>query len=805
MAYSGTGTAGKILTATGITSQSSFKLIGTDSGLTNHGVLLSQNLNPFVSVNPGAAGTVLMSNGVNADPSFQSGGLIFANTITGNDGIPIAPVSGNWTFITSNATVKFLGTAGTETVNFGLTNLILGTSGASITSATLNVGLGASCMTNLTSGGGNVGIGNSCLSSLTTGSTNVAVGFNSANALLSGVFNVLLGAGAGQSLTTQSACTAIGNGALVSCTGGAGPNTCVGKSSLGTLLTGINNVAVGYFAGNSFGGSESSNIALGNTGTAGDNNTIRIGTQGSGAGQQNLCFIAGIVGVTASNPVLTTINSSTGQLGVQALTQNAVMIGGASNAVAFTTVGSTGQVLQGNTAAAPTYSTAAYPSTATSTGTILRADGTNWVATTSTYPATTTINQVLYSSSNNVIGGITAANNGTMISGTTGIPSWLANGTTGQVLTATTGSPPSWAPPATSGTVTSVSGTANQVAVANGTTTPVISLIGPYTPATYTAHGVLIGEGTSSIVATTAGSAGQHLQSGGASADPNWTTATFPATATGSGTILRADGTNWVATTATYPTTTTSQQILYSTAANVIGQLTTANSAIAATNSSGTLAMRALSVVIQVFTGNGTYTPTSGMLYCIVRCIGGGGGGGGGATSGVGQSSTGGGGGAGEYSEGVFSAATVGASQAVTIGAAGAANSGATGGNGGTSSLGALITSGGGSGGVTSAAGAGVGGLGGAGGTGGSGGSFRSKGGGGFFGWALAGTFNTSGQGANSQYGSGGIGTFGGGTGGNAAAGYGSGGGGFVTSNSAAAAGGAGTAGLIVVTEYVIA
>ena len=86
----------------------------------------------------------------------------------------------------------------------------------------------------------------------------------------------------------------------------------------------------------------------------------------------------------------------------------------------------------------------------------------------------------------------------------------IAPGTLGQVLTSNgIAANPSYQSPATSGTVTSVSGTTNQVAVATGTTTPVISLIGPYTPATYTAHGVLIGEGTSSIVALGAGTAGQ--------------------------------------------------------------------------------------------------------------------------------------------------------------------------------------------------------------------------------------------------------------------------------------------------------
>ncbi len=212
-------------------------------------------------------------------------------------------------------------------------------------------------------------------------------------------------------------------------------------------------------------------------------------------------------------------------------TQYDVLVGGASNTVVSVGPGSVGQVLQSSgNASNPAYSTA-------------------------TYPSTTTINQILYSSSSNTVAGITAANNGTLISGATGVPSLLANGTTGQILTATTGSPPSWAPPASSGTVTSVSGTANQVAVANGTTTPVISLIGPYTPATYTAHGVLIGEATSSITALAAGSPGQVLQSGGSSADPAYSTPTYPSTSGSTGKILISDGTNNIYSTPTYPNT----------------------------------------------------------------------------------------------------------------------------------------------------------------------------------------------------------------------------------------------------------
>lgn len=68
---------------------------------------------------------------------------------------------------------------------------------------------------------------------------------------------------------------------------------------------------------------------------------------------------------------------------------------------------------------------------------------------------------------------------------------------------------------------------------------------------TLTIHGVLIGNAAGAISTTSAGTAGQFLVSQGASADPTWTTATFPTTAGPVGTILRSDGTNWVATTAT--------------------------------------------------------------------------------------------------------------------------------------------------------------------------------------------------------------------------------------------------------------
>jgi hypothetical protein len=70
MANVGTGTAGKVLTATGVTSSSAFKPIGTDSGLTAHGVVLSQGTGAFSATAVGNAGQVLTANSL-SDPTWQ--------------------------------------------------------------------------------------------------------------------------------------------------------------------------------------------------------------------------------------------------------------------------------------------------------------------------------------------------------------------------------------------------------------------------------------------------------------------------------------------------------------------------------------------------------------------------------------------------------------------------------------------------------------------------------------------------------------------------------------------------------------
>lgn len=174
--------------------------------------------------------------------------------------------------------------------------------------------------------------------------------------------------------------------------------------------------------------------------------SITVGLSGTGAIQTLTADTGGALSPTAGNfnllgsGSLTTAGSgSTITSQLTGLTNHSVLVG--AGTATITKIGpsaTSGQVLQSTGSSAdPAFSTA-------------------------TYPSTTTINQVLYSSANNAVGGITAANNGTLISSAIGAPSWLSNGTTGQILTATTGSPPSWAPaPSTSITLTGDTGTAS--------------------------------------------------------------------------------------------------------------------------------------------------------------------------------------------------------------------------------------------------------------------------------------------------------------------------------------------------------
>lgn len=97
---------------------------------------------------------------------------------------------------------------------------------------------------------------------------------------------------------------------------------------------------------------------------------------------------------------------------------------------------------------------------------------------------------------------------------------------------------------------------------------------------------------------------------------------------------------------------------------------------------------------VQVFNTSGTYTPTPGMATAIADIVGGGAGTGGGPGTGSGQFSCSAGSSWASYARVLFTAAQIGASQAITVGAGGSAGAAGscTGGAGGTSSVGSLAS-----------------------------------------------------------------------------------------------------------------
>ncbi len=214
------------------------------------------------------------------------------------------------------------------------------------------------------------------------------------------------------------------------------------------------------------------------------------------------------------------------------------------------------------------------------------------------------------------------------------------------------------------------------------------------------------------------------------------------------------------------------------------------------------------SIVIQTFTSDGTYTPTSGMQFCLVEAVGGGGGSGG-AKSTAGQFSCGGGGGAGEWVQSRLTAAAIGASKAVAIGAGGTAGTATpgSGGNGGDTTLGTtLVVAKGGTGGVLGNTS--NGGAGGAGGTGGTGDVKVNgeAGGPGSYG-AIITIAAITGKGGNSRMGPGGAQVYRANTGvGSGQSGNGPGGGASGTAEFNASVGGAGAAGAagkMVIIEFI--
>lgn len=186
---------------------------------------------------------------------------------------------------------------------------------------------------------GNVGIGDTSPASLFTVGSGDLFQVNSSGAIAASV-GITTAGGAVSLNNNSNFATSISTGTnntLTTIGGGSGTfslqTTNIDISSAGAITdaTGFNGLVV------------TANTGVITTGTW---NGTAVGSQYGGTGQ-NFSASSGVP----------SINSGTWQ--ANAITQNGVMYGGASNALSFTAVGTTGQCLVGNTAAAPSWSSCA--------------------------------------------------------------------------------------------------------------------------------------------------------------------------------------------------------------------------------------------------------------------------------------------------------------------------------------------------------------------------------------------------------------------------------------------------------------
>jgi hypothetical protein len=324
------------------------------SAVTQYDVLVGGATNAISSVGPGTAGQILQSGGNAANPAYStttypatnaintllyaSSANVMAALATANNGVLITSASGVPSWLGAGTTGQVLtattGSPATWSSPSASSITLTGDTGGGLTgsSFTFTAKPSAGSSTSFS------GSGTTLTLNTTDSGDNTIIGLSAGNSTLSGTANCGLGFATLNALTTGSNNCSMGYAALDHCTTG-GYNLALGLQSLQSLVSGSNNLSLGN-SGFNYTTSESSNILLNNGGTVGESNTLRIGSgTGTGSAQLSKAFIAGINGVTSSNPLFVTINSSTDQLGVTALPTGFPF--GTSTAYTPTAVGST--------------------------------------------------------------------------------------------------------------------------------------------------------------------------------------------------------------------------------------------------------------------------------------------------------------------------------------------------------------------------------------------------------------------------------------------------------------------------------
>ena len=150
----------------------------------------------------------------------------------------------------------------------------------------------------------------------------------------------------------------------------------------------------------------------------------------------------GVLNIIGTGSLTTSASGNTVTSALTGLTNHALLVGAGTSTI--TNLGpsaTSGQILQSQGASAdPAFSTA-------------------------TYPSTTTINQILYSSSNNVVAGLSTTNRGVLTSNSTGVPALTSLATDGQLIIGSTAGSPA-AATLTQGNGITITNASNSITVA---------------------------------------------------------------------------------------------------------------------------------------------------------------------------------------------------------------------------------------------------------------------------------------------------------------------------------------------------
>ena len=329
--------------STGVTGESNVLRIGNGTGM-SAGNLNQAFIYGIDGVNVGSTANVVTEVGNQLGTAVITAGSGItitpgANTITiaaSGGGSGLTSIAGDDAAMQTGPAISLVAnaTAGSSVSFTGLTNTI----SLNITDINGNtiIGLGAGNLT--LSGSGNTGLGSSAASSLSSGVNNSMVGSNAGLSLNTGSSNILIGEGCGISLASGST------------------NTIIGTESGNSLLSGSSNVAIGYQSGNQYSSSESNNILLNSSGTTGESNILRIGSDtGTGTGQLNKAFICGIAGVNVGS-VATIVTEASDQLGTAVLTAGTgITITPTANVITISATGGSGLTsITGDTGGAQT-------------------------------------------------------------------------------------------------------------------------------------------------------------------------------------------------------------------------------------------------------------------------------------------------------------------------------------------------------------------------------------------------------------------------------------------------------------------